>query len=58
MVPPSEYMQIDVYVDATFLKMKITQVHYSRASPKLACAGSSEFGVIVQAVPRRLLPSG
>ena len=46
-------MQIDVYVDATFLKIKITLVHYSRASPKLTCAGSSEFGfgVIVQGVP-------
>ena len=50
-------------VNVMFLKIKFTQVHYSRALPKLACAGSSEFGlgVIVQAVmrtTRRLLPSG
>ena len=51
-------MQINVDVDATFLQIKIAQVHYSRASIKLACAGSSEFGLgaIVNAVVSKWLP--
>ena len=51
-------MQINVDVDATFLQIKITQVHYSRASIKLAFAGSPEFGfgVIVKYVASKWLP--